>query len=184
MSMLIPTLFVAALVASPVLQAPQAPPATPAEPAMQAAPAAADVAFLQKAAEGGMAEVRLAKLAQARGTNADLKAFAARLERDHTAVNDELKGLAAGKNVTLPGAPAKASALEDRLSKLSGAAFDRAYVAAMVDDHRKDVAAFESAALHGADADVKAFALKTVPTLKDHLQQVVGLSKAIGRPSS
>jgi putative membrane protein len=188
MSMLIPTLFVGAvLVAAPVPQAPPAtPPATP--PAASAAPAGiapADVAFLQKAAEGGLAEVKLAKMVQGKAENGDVKAFAARLERDHTAANEALTGLAAGKSVTLPTAPAKTlAALEARLSKVSGAAFDRAYVAAMIDDHRKDIAAFEKAALHAADPEVKAFAEKTLPTLKDHLQQAQGLSTALGKASS
>lgn len=194
MSMLIPTLFVGAvLAAAPVLQAPQSPPATPpvdapakpADHAAHAGPAAPDAAFLQKTAEGGLAEVKLAKLVQGKAENGDVKAFAARLERDHTAANEALKGLAAGKNVTLPTAPSKSTAtLEAKLSKLSGAAFDRAYVAAMIDDHRRDIAAFEKAALHAADPEVKAFAEKTLPTLKDHLQQAQKLSTAMGRPSS
>ena len=85
----------------------------------------------------------------------------------------------------LPSAPSKMqTAREDKLSKLSGAAFDRAYIADMLADHKKDVAEFERQSMHAADADLKAFAAKTLPTLKDHLQQVEQLSKTIGRASS
>jgi putative membrane protein len=202
MSMLLPTLLVgAALVATPVPQAPTSPPAKPpvdrptdrpATPAVQAdrgKPAsglsAADTAFVKKAADGGMAEVALAKLAQTKASNAEVKAFAQKLEQDHSKANDELKTLAQSKQVTLPNAPSKMhQTKEDKLSKLSGAAFDRAYIADMLADHKKDVAEFERQSTHAADADVKAFAAKTLPTLKDHLQQVEQLSKTIGRASS
>jgi putative membrane protein len=71
-------------------------------------------------------------------------------------------------------------AQQDKLSQLSGAEFDRAYVAAMVEEHQKDVRDFSRQASSGADADVKAFAAKTLPTLKQHLQHVQDLSKTVG----
>ena len=195
MTMLMPTLLVgAALVATPGLQAPPSPPAkppvdAPSKPAAHAMHAdglaAADSTFMKKAADGGLTEVSLAKLAQTKAANADVKSFAEKLERDHSKANDELKQLADQKKVTLPSAPSKLHAdKEAKLSKLSGAAFDRAYVAAMLDDHRKDVAEFERVSMHAADSDLKAWAAKTLPTLKDHLQQVQLLSKTVGRASS
>ena len=195
MTMLMPTLLVGAvLVATPGVQAPTSPPAKPPvdAPAKPAAPSmhvdglpAADATFIKKAADGGLAEVSLAKLAQTKTANADVKSFAEKLERDHSKANDELKQLADQKKVTIPSAPSKArAATEAKLAKLSGAAFDRAYVAAMLDDHRKDVAEFERVSTHAADSDLKAWAAKTLPTLKDHLQQVEQLSKTIGRAAS
>lgn len=185
------TLIAAALVASPLSQAPQTPPPRDA-PAPHAdhgakpdkAVASAET-FLKHAAQGGLAEVELAQLAKEKASNADVKAFAERLERDHSKANDELKSLASSKHVTLPDASKTYAAnLKGRLSKLSGAAFDRAYIAAMVEDHQKDVRAFEREATSGADADVKAFASKTLPTLKEHLQQAQQLAKTVGaRPS-
>ena len=147
----------------------------------------ADATFVKKAADGGMAEVALAKLAQEKATNADVKSFAAKLEKDHSQANDELKEVASRKNITLPAEPSKNhKALHDKLARLSGAEFDKAFVAAMLEDHQKDVREFSRVASGNGDADVKAFASKTLPTLKEHLQQVQDLSKSIGakKPTS
>jgi putative membrane protein len=101
--------------------------------------ATADAAFVKKAADGGLAEVAMAKLAQEKAASADVKAFAQKLEKDHTQANTELKQVASQKNITLPTAPSKMhQAKHDKLSKLSGAEFDKAYVAAMLEDHQKD----------------------------------------------
>ena len=134
-----------------------------------------------------MAEVALAKLAQEKTLNAEVKSFAAKLEKDHSKVNDELKEVASKKDITLPAATWKAhQATHDRLAKLSGAEFDKAYMATMLEDHQKDVREFSRVASGSGDADIKAFASKTLPTLKDHLQQVQELSKSLGvkRPTS
>jgi putative membrane protein len=183
--MFIQTLIVAsAIVAAPQAQTPPA--ATPAH-GQPAGATGADATFVKKAADGGMAEVTLAKLAQEKASSADVKSFAAKLEKDHSQANDELKEVASKKNITLPAGPSKNhQALHDKLAKLSGAEFDKAYVAAMLDDHQKDVREFSRVASGSGDADVKAFAAKTLPTLKDHLQQVQDLSKTIGakKPTS
>jgi putative membrane protein len=199
--MFIQTLIVtSAIVAGP--QAQTAPPAAPEtrppaqDPATrtadtpqsaQAGATGADATFVKKAAEGGMAEVALAKLAQEKASNADVKSFASKLEKDHSQANDDLKQVASKKSITLPAEPAKNhKTLHDKLAKLSGAEFDKAYVAAMLEDHQKDVREFSRVASGNGDADVKAFASKTLPTLKDHLQHVQDLSKTIGakKPTS
>jgi putative membrane protein len=131
----------------------------------------ADKTFLTKAAEGGMAEVELGKLAQQRAASDAVKKFAKRMVDDHSKANEELKTIAVNKGVTLPaGLNAKDQATMDRLSKLNGPEFDRAYMDDMVRDHRTDVAEFRREADHGSDPDVKAFAAKTLPTLEDHLK--------------
>ena len=197
--MFIQTLIVAsAIIAAPQAQTP--PRATPetrppvqdsAAPKQPAAHPAgltgADATFVKKAADGGMAEVALAKLAQEKALNADVKSFAGKLEKDHSKVNDELKELASRKDITLPAATSKIhQATHDKLAKLSGAEFDKAYVATMLESHQKGVRDFSNVASGSGDADVKAFASKTLPTLKDHLQQVQELSKSLGvkRPTS
>ena len=147
----------------------------------------ADATFVKKAADGGMAEVALAKLAQEKASNADVKSFAAKLEKDHSQVNDDLKEVASKKNITLASAPSKShQALHDKLAKLSGAEFDKAYVSAMLEGHQKGVRDFSPVASGNGDADVKAFASKTLPALKEHLQQAQDLSKNIGakKPTS
>ena len=129
--------------------------------------------FVSEATQGGMAEVQLAGLAIARSQNPEIKNFAQRMIDDHSKANDELRPIAASKSIILPKEPgANEKALSDKLSKLSGAEFDKEYVKAMVEDHEKDVKAFQTQAQNGTDAEIKAFAAKTLPTLQEHLQMI------------
>jgi putative membrane protein len=131
----------------------------------------ADQHFMMKAAQGGMAEVQLGKLATQNASSQAVKDFGQKMVDDHSKANDELKGLAARKNVTLPSSiDAKDQATMDRLSQVHGAAFDRAYMRDMVADHKKDIAEFQREANSGADPDVKNWASQTLPTLQGHLQ--------------
>jgi putative membrane protein len=141
----------------------------------------ADQAFVKEAALGGMAEVDLGQLASTKATDEKVKAFAQKMVTDHSKANDELKTLASSKQMMVPTAlDAKHQATHDRLAKMSGSAFDRAYVTDMVADHRKDVADFKHQAMAAKDPDVKAFAAKTLPTLQEHLTMIEDLSKQIG----
>jgi putative membrane protein len=125
--------------------------------------------FLKEAAMGGMAEVRLGNLAQQKAASDQVKQFGRRMVEDHSKVNDEVKALAKEKNITLPTTlDAKQQATYDRLSKLSGEEFDRAYMKQMLEDHREDVAAFRKEK-ESSDAAVKSLASKTLPTLEEHL---------------
>jgi len=143
--------------------------------------AASDKMFVTKAAEGGLAEVQLGQLAADHASSEDVKKFGQRMVSDHGKANDELKTLAQQKNITLPTElGAKDKALHDRLEKLSGAAFDRAYMQHMLTDHRKDVNEFKHESTIGKDPDVKAWASKTLPTLEEHLKQAEDTTKAVG----
>jgi len=143
--------------------------------------ATADHQFAMKAAQGGMAEVELGRLATEKASSDEVKKFGQRMVDDHSKANDELKSEAAKKNITLPTTiDAKDKALMDRLSKLSGPAFDRAYMTAMVKDHRTDVSEFQKEASTGHDPDLKAWAAKTLPTLQDHLKQAESVDQAVG----
>jgi putative membrane protein len=180
-------ILTSAIIAAPqATPPPRATPETPPPPPIQepagrtaAAVPVADVAFVKKAAAGGATEVAVAKLAQEKAEHADVKAFAAKLESDHSAANRDLAELATSKHITVAEAKGHGPVYA-KLEKLSGAAFDKAFVTAMVDDHVKDVKAFEKVANGSGDSDVKAFAAKTLPTLKAHLQQVQELAKTIG----
>ncbi len=127
--------------------------------------------FLMKAAQGGMLEVEAARLAMDRAASNDVKTFAQTLMQDHTAANEKLQRIAAEKGVDLPKQlDAKHKADIDRLSKLNGEAFDRAFLQHMgLRDHKKDISEFEAEAKHGKDAVVKGFAEETLPTLRKHL---------------
>jgi putative membrane protein len=132
---------------------------------------AADSRFIMHAAEDNLAEVQLGKLAQERASSDDVKKFGERMATDHQKAYDEIKQIADSKSVTVPSdLTGRAKKDYDRLSKLSGAAFDRAYMKMMVRDHNKDVKAFERESSRAKDADVRDWASKTLPTLKDHQQ--------------
>lgn len=142
---------------------------------------AADLAFAKEAARGGLAEVDLGNMTKDKASNDDVKQFGDRMVTDHSKANDELKSLAEQKNVTLPSAlDAKAKATQTRLSKLSGAAYDKAYMRDMVSDHEHDVAAFRKEARSGKDPDLKAFASKTLPTLEEHLKLAKETAAKVG----
>jgi putative membrane protein len=141
----------------------------------------ADTAFAKEAAVGGMAEVELGNLAKSNGSSPDVKQFGERMATDHGKANDELKQWAQQKNVTLPTTlDAKHKATRDRLSKLQGEAFDKAYMHEMVTDHQKDVAAFKRESTSGKDPDLKAWASKTLPTLQDHLKLSQDTASKVG----
>jgi putative membrane protein len=124
--------------------------------------------FMLTAASGGMLEVTLGQMAQEKASNADVKAFGQKMVTDHTKANAELKALAASKNVTLPVKPLDEHQKHiDAMKGMSGTDFDKHYMSMMVEDHQKDVAEFEKAT-NFQDADVKAFASKTLPVLKAH----------------
>ncbi|MCX2742094.1 DUF4142 domain-containing protein [Pontibacter anaerobius] len=128
--------------------------------------------FMTKAASGGMMEVELGKMAQEKAQNQQVKDFGSRMVTDHSKVNEELKALAQQKNITLPDSMGQdhmdnVKELQDK----TGAEFDQAYMELMVSDHEEDVKAFEDASNNLEDAEVKAFASKTLTALREHLQQ-------------
>jgi putative membrane protein len=133
--------------------------------------AAADAQFVSKAAEGGLFEVEVAKLAADKATDPAVKSFAQMLVDDHTAANDKLKQIASSHSVPLPASiPADKKKEIDQLSKLSGAKFDQQFVKMVgITDHRHDIADFEKASKSAKSDDVKSFAESTLPTLKKHL---------------
>jgi putative membrane protein len=142
---------------------------------------AADEAWVMKIARGGMAEVELGKLAAEKASSDEVKKFGQRMADDHSKANDELKTLAQSKNITLPSEiGAEEKALRDRLMKLSGPAFDQAYMKAMVSDHVKDVNEFKVESKNGKDPEVKAWAAKTLPTLEEHLKLARSTNGAVG----
>ena len=140
---------------------------------------AADQTFIKKAAEGGLAEVELGKLATEKASNDQVKKFGQRMVDDHGKANDQLKDVAAQKHVDLPTElSAKDKATKGRLEKLSGEEFDRAYMRDMVKDHKADVAEFARESQSSKDPAVKNFARQTLPTLRQHLKQAEKLAPA------
>ncbi len=130
-----------------------------------------DAQSLQRLAEADLAEVAAGKAAQGKASSDEVKKYAQHMMEDHGKMLEEKQQMAQGKGVKLPGEPAKKhkSAMK-KLESLQGAEFDRQYMAHMVADHKKDIAEFQKQAKSGRDADLKAFAAKTLPTLQDHLK--------------
>ena len=156
---------------------------TPVAPAQQTRPATApqaggntavpqeDREFMEKAAMGGMTEVELGGIARRQAASESVKNFGNRMVEDHSKANDELKQIAQSKGVQLPSTlDAKHRQDVEKFSKMQGAAFDRAYMKHMVEDHKKDIDLFQKEATSGKDDQVKAFAAKTLPTLQEHLK--------------
>lgn len=142
---------------------------------------APDQPFVTKAAGASMAEVELGKMALEKAASEEVKKFAQRMIDDHSRANDALKTLAQSKNITLPdGTDPHVTATENRLSKLSGASFDRAFMQAMIVDHRKAVNDFRLASRSAKDAEVKGWAAKTLPTLEEHLKMAQTTNSAVG----
>lgn len=130
----------------------------------------ADRKFIEDAAKGGMFEVESGQLAQQKASDPAVKEFASRLVQDHTKAGDELKQIAQAKGVTLPDKEKGGERHEmNKLDKLSGAAFDREFAQRSVKDHEKDIKEFEKAASKVKDSELKAWAEKQLPVLREHL---------------
>jgi putative membrane protein len=137
-----------------------------------------------EAAAGGLAEVQLGRLASQKALRSEVKEFAQMMVTDHTRANDQLMKMAQSKGVTTPPSlKPDHKAAQDHLSKLSGEAFDRAYIQHMVKDHQKDVALFRKQSTGASDAEVKQFASATLPTLQKHLARAQEIEEIVGATS-
>lgn len=134
--------------------------------------------FMTKVTDAGMAEVQLAKMAQQKATIDAVKNFAAMLERDHTAVGDQVKTFAGQRNVSLPTAPSadKQKMIND-IEKMSGKAFDKDFISMMVKNHNDGISLFEDTKANASDVDIKNFADRTLPTLRMHLDSAKAIQK-------
>jgi len=130
-----------------------------------------DAGFLNAISRGNVAEVKLAKLAEQNASSDRVKDYARTLIKDHQANEDQLKTLAKDKNLSLAtDVDDKQQATYDRLSKLNGADFDKAYIKDMISDHENDIDLAKEFSKHGQDNDVKSFADQLTPKLQEHLR--------------
>ena len=145
------------------------------------APSTQDKEFLKHAGSGNMLEIRLGQYASQNAASVDVKKFAEHMVGDHTKAKDQLLTLTTQQPLEIPKALSDDDQKTlDRLEKLKGAEFDKAYIAAMIEDHQNDIAQFEKEITDGSDTIVKAFAERTLPVLKEHLQMAQKLGKSIG----
>jgi len=129
--------------------------------------------FVKNAAMGGAMEVAAGKLAVKKAKNYSVKAYGAKMISDHTKAGAELKSIALKKGYSAPMTAVPASPL---LANTTGTEFDKNYVTMMVSDHKKTIAIFENAAANAKDAAVKAYAVKTLPKLKQHLASIQSIA--------
>jgi putative membrane protein len=167
-------------------QAPATPPAgsvpSSAQPTSARPGDAADQMFMNQVAVAGMAEVEHGRLAAQNASANEVKQFGQQMVDDHGKANEELKALAAKKKVTLPSTlDAKHQAMQEKLAKLKGAAFDKSYMDGQVQAHQEAVTLFEREAKGGKDPDVKAWAEKTLPQLQQHLKMARSVASAAGK---
>jgi putative membrane protein len=141
-----------------------------------------DQGFLNEAASGGMMEVELGRYAQENAVNPRVKNFGAMMVRDHSKANEELKSLASSKSLTLPSSmDEKHMNKVNELKGKTGADFDKEYMKEMVDDHEKDVDEFRKQSENAKDADIKAFAAKTLPILQTHQDSAKAIRDALDK---
>ena len=151
-----------------------------ATPVRAASPRQDDPTFVMNTAQNGIAEVALTRMASQKSQNAEVKRLAQRLLADHTKVNNQLKQIASSKTITLPtDVKPEHKEISDRLSKLTGAEFDREFLSVMVQSHEKSITAFQAEANSGTDAEIKAFAEATLPALQEHLRMARELSAKV-----
>jgi len=129
--------------------------------------------FVKKAASGGMLEVELGKVAKQKGVSGEVRKFAERMIEDHTKANKELADVAKAAGYTVPEKllPKHQEHL-DMFKKDTSKNFDAQYVKHMLKDHEEDVEEFDRASREAKNGELKKFAAKTLPTLKEHLAMV------------
>ena len=167
-------------------------PATPAAPrvgggmssggAASAEVAAPDKSFIQEAAHANLEEVELGRLAAEKAADPDVKAFAQKMVDDHAKANDQLKQVATVVKVVVPsGLTSRSKSEKAKLEKLSGPAFDRAYVEVVIKGHEKDIQEFtREAKREMAPGGVKNLASAQLSSLKDHLKMAEDLRTKLG----
>jgi len=135
-----------------------------------------DASFVQKAGEGGMAEVELSKLAEKSASAPAVRQFASKMVQDHGANNKELLTIAAHENIAPPkDLDAEHAALRDKLASLKGAEFDRTYVEAMRADHQKMDDLLKSSQATVSTEELRTFIKKTTPVVEAHLHMAQDL---------
>jgi putative membrane protein len=139
-----------------------------------------DAEFAVAAADGGMLEVALGKLAEKKGTHSAVKKLGAQMVKDHSKANMELRALATKKHIAIPlEMSEKCQKKVSDLDQKTGKDFDKAYADLMVSDHKDDIDDFKKEADKGNDTEVSAWAKNTVPTLEHHLMMAENTKKML-----
>lgn len=139
-----------------------------------------DAEYFVFAADVNRKEIELAKLAQQKSTNAEVRAFAEILFNDHTKAMADLEKNAQLKNISLPTALSEdGKKAYDKLSKEKTEDFDKKYVDMMVDGHEEAIKKMEKASEEANDEEIRMWAADMLPTLKTHHNEAVRLQDLI-----
>jgi putative membrane protein len=150
-------------------------------PALSWADDKPDADFFKHAAEGGIAEVEAGNLAQSKGSSQAVKDFGAMMVKDHSAANEKLKSIAAAENVSLPTTSSmKQMASKAKLEVLTGETFDKSYIKGQIAAHQQTAMLFKKEIASGTDAQAKAFATETLPTVRAHLKKIEKIAADAG----
>jgi putative membrane protein len=142
--------------------------------------ATTDAGFVEHAAHDSAAEIELGALAREKASDPAVRDYGDRLVRDHRTAGVELQALAARKGWQVPAQPdPQHAATRDRLAGLSGGEFDRRFTEEMVKDHQKAISDFERAAQTANDPDLRDWAQKTLPVLREHQRIAQDLSQRL-----
>ena len=136
--------------------------------------------FVNKAGSGSMKEAKLGQIAAQRANSAEVKEYGRTLHKDHSKAADELRKIAKSDNLDFPSSlSAKDQEKVEEFQGIEKSSFDKKFVEDMIKDHEKDIREFEDAAKNNDNEDVREWAKKTVPTLRDHLKIAQSLSGKI-----
>ena len=142
---------------------------------------ATDLKFAKMAAQGGLFEVKSSEIALKKTHNMQVMNVARRMVKEHSAANAELMTVAQDNKMTLPAeTDPKHQAIIAKLSGLSGAAFDKAYMASQETAHTQTVALFEKEISMGKNTGLTAFASKNLPTIEDHTKMIYQVGSNMG----
>jgi putative membrane protein len=140
-----------------------------------------DATFYKKATEGGIFEIDTGNQAAKASNNQQIKDFGSMLVTDHTAANDKLKGIAESKSISLPSTASVGQMAEKaKLDVLTGDSYDKSFINTQIKAHEHTIALFKTEAANGQDADAKAFAAATLPTLRKHLKEARSIASQAG----
>ncbi|MGI4727266.1 MAG: DUF4142 domain-containing protein [Janthinobacterium lividum] len=140
--------------------------------------------FIAQATLGSMKEIEAGKLAEKKGAKSSIKTYGARMIKDHTKAIADMKKILMAKKFTVAPPAAADAAPDAMLTDASGTKFDTNYVTMMVQDHVKTVKLFQNAADNVKDPDLKAFAVKTLPVLQEHLAMIKSIAKELNISTS
>ena len=137
--------------------------------------------FMTKAIQGNLAEVSIGQLAQKQAESQEVRSYGQQLVTDHSAAGQRATAVASQMGMTPPSEPSKKQQSDAaKMAKMSGAAFDRAFVQHMVADHRKEIAEHRKAAKMKNDM-AASYATEALPTLEKHLEMAQALNKGTGK---